>query len=153
MVLVPILCGHAGRLALGRRRPATRVVTAFCGGCVLAEGEPYDSPRAKAQAGPHAAMVLQHMVGAAEQIDLGVQGSSELAALVAEYQKIYERCEPADARYLQFLRTHLMSLLPEEERLINGDLIREITFTGTVPELRDKVRMLRDAGYRQCTIQ
>ena len=29
--------------------PATRVVTAFCGGCVLAEGEPFDSPRARAR--------------------------------------------------------------------------------------------------------
>jgi 5,10-methylenetetrahydromethanopterin reductase len=45
---------------------------------------------------------------------------------------------------LQFFRGHLMYLLPEEEHL---------TFTGTMPELRDKLRMLRDAGYRQWTIQ
>src|SRR5262249_38511447 len=40
------------------RDPATCYTTGFTLGCVLAEGEPYDSPRAKAQAGPHAAMVL-----------------------------------------------------------------------------------------------
>ena len=42
--------------------PATRVVTAFCGGCVLAEDEPFDSPRARAQAGPHATIALHNLV-------------------------------------------------------------------------------------------
>jgi 5,10-methylenetetrahydromethanopterin reductase len=44
-------------------------------------------------------------------------------------------------------------LLLEEEHLISGDLIRQTTFTGTVGELRDRIRTLRDAGYRQLTIQ
>ena len=42
--------------------PATRIATAFCGGCVLAEGEPFDSPRARAQAGPHATIGLHNLV-------------------------------------------------------------------------------------------
>jgi 5,10-methylenetetrahydromethanopterin reductase len=135
------------------RDPAFCYTTGFTLGCVLAEGEPYGSPRAKAQAGPHAAMVLQHMVGTSHRTDLEAQGPTELSTLVAEYQKIYDNCEPRDARYLQFFRGHLMYLLPEEEHLIKGDLIRELTFTGTMPALRDKLRMLRDAGYRQWTIQ
>jgi len=127
--------------------------TGFTLGCVLAENEPYDSPRAKVQAGPHAAMILQHLIGTEKQIDLGVQGSAELGALVAQYQQIYDAYEPRDTRYMQLYRGHLMWLLPEEEHLISGDLIRQSSFTGTVAELRDRIRVLRKAGYRQLTIQ
>src|SRR5262249_45746747 len=40
---------------------AGRIATAFTGGCVLAEGEAFDSPRAKAQAGPHATIALHNL--------------------------------------------------------------------------------------------
>src|SRR5690348_7922534 len=42
--------------------PETRVATVFTGGAVLREGEPFDSPRARAQAGPHATIALHNMV-------------------------------------------------------------------------------------------
>ena len=54
---------------------------------------------------------------------------------------------------MKLYRGHLMWLLPEEEHLISGDLIQQITLTGTVAELRERIRVLRDAGYRQLTIQ
>ena len=135
------------------REPTTCYTTGFTLGCVLAENEPCDSPRAKAQAGPHTAMILQHLIRTEKQIDLGVQGSSELGSLAAQYQQIYDAYEPRDTRYMQLYRGHLMWLLPEEEHLISGDLIRQSTFTGTVGELRDRIRTMRDAGYRQLTIQ
>jgi hypothetical protein len=59
---------------------------------------------------------------AAHRTDLEAQGPTELRALIAEYQKIYDSCEPYDARYLQFFRGHLMYLLPGEEHLIKGGL-------------------------------
>src|SRR6266705_469091 len=40
------------------RAPADHCATAFALGCVLADGEPADSPRAMAQAGPRAAVML-----------------------------------------------------------------------------------------------
>ena len=46
-----------------------------------------------------------------------------------------------------------MALLPEEAHLINGAPIRQITLTGTAAELRERIRALRDAGYRHLTIQ
>jgi 5,10-methylenetetrahydromethanopterin reductase len=131
----------------------TCYMTGFSLGCVLADGEPYDSPRAKAQAGPHAAMVLQHLINMGDQIDLGVHRSEELNALATRYQQIYDAYEPRDARYMRLYRTHLVALLPEEADFITGDLIRQITLTGTVPDLREHIRALRDAGYRQLTIQ
>ena len=42
--------------------PAGCVATAFTGGCVLADGEAFDSPRARAQAGPHATIALHNLV-------------------------------------------------------------------------------------------
>ena len=58
-----------------------------------------------------------------------------------------------DTRYMQIFRGHLMWVLPEEAHLITVDLIRSITLTGTVEELREKIRTLAAAGYRQLTIQ
>ena len=46
--------------------------------CVLADQEPYDSPRVKAQAGPLPAAVLQPLVESEKQGDLGVLGSTDL---------------------------------------------------------------------------
>jgi 5,10-methylenetetrahydromethanopterin reductase len=140
--------------AAGREAPPC-YTTVFTLGCVLTEKEPYDSPRAKAQAGPLAAMVLHNLISTEteKQIDLGTQASAELRALVAQYQQIYEAYEPRDARYMQLHRGHLMRVLPEEDHLISGDLIRQNTFTGTVADLRERIRTLRDAGYCQLTIQ
>ena len=42
-----------------------------------------------------------------------------------------------------------MWLLPEEEHLISGDLIRQITLTGTVAALRERIRLLRDPTQTQ----
>jgi hypothetical protein len=96
---------------------------------------------------------LQHLINVGERINLGGHSDSALSSLVAQYQQIYDAYEPQDTRYMQLYRGHLMWLLPEEEHLISGDLIRQITLTGTVAELRERIRMLRDAGYHQLTIQ
>ena len=136
----------------GREAPHC-YTTVFTLGCVLAEKEPYDSPRAKAQAGPLVATVLQHLINVGGRIDLGAHDTSALSSLVAQYQQIYDAYEPKDTRYMKLYRGHLMWLLPEEKHLISGDLIQQITLTGTVAELRERIRRLRDAGYRQLTIQ
>ncbi len=127
--------------------------TAFTLGCVLADNEPADSPRSMLQAGPHAALVLQHLINTEGRIDIGDQGAAEMSGTTAEYQKIYDAYEPADTRYMQLYRGHLMWVLPEEKHLISEELIRQVSLTGTVAELRDRIRELQAAGYRQLTIQ
>lgn len=118
-------------------------------GCVLREGEAYDSPRAKAQAGPHANLIYHAMAEAAEFGDLNRPPPPHLKPLVDRYkEEIYARYEPADAKYLANHRGHLMFLRPEEEALCIADLIKGATFTATKPELRERIRALRDAGYR-----
>jgi 5,10-methylenetetrahydromethanopterin reductase len=127
--------------------PASRVATAFTGGCVLADGEAADSPRARAQAGPHATIALHNLVEVEEFGDMGRRVPPALAHLLERYRAIYEKYEPADARYLENHRGHLMFLRPEEQELCTADLIRTLTFTATRAELRERIRELGAAGY------
>ena len=84
---------------------------------MLAEGEPFDSPRARAQAGPHATIVLHNLVELEQFGNLGRGIPPALSPLVEQYRKIYEGYEPADARYLENHRGHLMFLRPEEHQV------------------------------------
>ena len=86
-------------LAAAGRDAKDLYATAFGDGCVLAEGEAADSPRARAQAGPSATMIFHDF---AEEEELGSLGF-RAAAIPGEfeaYRKIYRGYEPADARYL-----------------------------------------------------
>ena len=46
-----------------------------------------------------------------------------------------------------------MFVRPEEDRFAIGDLIRAMTVSGTAPELRDRMRRLREAGYDEVVVQ
>ena len=61
--------------------------------------------------------------------------------------------EPADAKYLENHRGHLMFVKAEEREFITADLIRETSFTATEAELKKRIGDMRDAGYSQFTIQ
>jgi 5,10-methylenetetrahydromethanopterin reductase len=131
------------------RDPVTLPATAAVAGCILREGEAYDSPRAMAQAGPTATIALHSLVEREAFGDLGRPLPPELTPLLERYRRIYESYEPADARYLQNHRGHLMFLRPEEREVCTADLIRATTFTGPPAELREQLRELASAGYRQ----
>jgi len=128
--------------------------TAFVLGCVLSDGEPYDSERAMAQAGPRAAVILHR---AADEAMMGLPNSSGIPAAAAEaitqYVEVAKQYEPADARYLKNHRGHLMFVKPEERAYVTAELIRDTSFTTTEKELKQRIGDLRDAGYRQFTVQ
>ena len=138
----------AGRAASGLS------ATVFALGCVLAPGEPYDSPRAMAQAGPRAAVTLHR---AADEAIAGLPNASpphpSVAAAVRGYVELARTFEPEDARYLNNHRGHLMFVKPEERPFVTADLIRTTSFTETEPRLIERVAALRDAGYTQFTVQ
>jgi 5,10-methylenetetrahydromethanopterin reductase len=134
------------------RDPESLYSNAFTLGCVLAEGEACDGPRAKAQAGPQAACLLHSFVEAEERGSV-LPLPPALKEPVAAYRRVYQGYQPPDARYLTLHRGHLLFLRPDEEAFVGGDLIQAVTFTGTREELRERIRALRDAGYRQWTIQ
>lgn len=134
------------------RDPAHFISTAQVGGCVLADGEAYESPRVQIQAGPHATVALHNMIEADQFGNFGRGLPAHLAPLLEQYRKIYLQYQPAEARYLSNHRGHLMFLRPEEQTLCTPDLIRATTFTGTKAELRDRIRALRDAGYNHLAV-
>jgi 5,10-methylenetetrahydromethanopterin reductase len=139
--------------------PADKRKSIFVFGSVLKAGEAYDSPRVKAESGPAAMMMLHNAMEAQDHGSLvGGDASSDGASspfdqLMQDYRIVYESYQPAEARYLTLHRGHLMFLRPEEERFATADLIRATTACGTAPELRDRMRHLRDAGYDEIVIQ
>ena len=132
--------------------PETRVATIFTGGAVLADGEPFDSPRARAQAGPHATIALHNLVELEQFGDLGRPIPPELVPVLERYRQIYTKYEPPDARYLSNHRGHLMFLRPEEHEVCTPALIRTLTFTASKPELQDRLRELNTMGYTHFSI-
>lgn len=147
--------GLAGMQAAWRdagHDPAALHATAIVGGCVLKDGEAFDSRRARAQAGPTATVALHSLVEREEFGDLGRPLPPELAPLLERYREIYRRYEPADARYLSNHRGHLMFLRPEEGEICTAELIRATTFTGSRAELQERIRELARTGYHHLGI-
>ena len=136
-------CREAGRA------PETLYRTVFALGCVLGEGESAGSARAKAQAGP-LSVVLLH--GQVEQT-LGRGLTPDAAPVFQEYRKQYETYQPADARYLQMHKMHLLGVRPEEEKFLTPEFIAATTFTAKADELRERIRVLGNGGYNQFVIQ
>ena len=132
--------------------PATRVATVFTGGAVLREGEAFDSARVKAQTGPHATIALHNLVEIEQFGNMGRSVPPDLVPLLERYREIYQKYEPADARYLSNHRGHLMFLRPEEHEVCTADLIRALTFTATKPELQERIRALGAMGYNHFAI-
>jgi 5,10-methylenetetrahydromethanopterin reductase len=125
--------------------------TAFAVGCVLGEGEPADSARAMAQAGPRAAVMLHR---AADEALAGLKPGTVMPTQRAEiegYIKLARGFDP-ETRYLEVHRGHLMVVKPEERPFITADLIRETTFTATEAQIRERIDTLRGAGYTQFVI-
>jgi 5,10-methylenetetrahydromethanopterin reductase len=133
--------------------PEKLQISAEIGGCILAEGEPPDSPRAKAQAGPTAMLALHNWAEAEQFGSIFGAAPPALEPLADAYQQIYRTYEPADARYIANHRGHLMFLRSEEQALCTAELIKATTFTGTRTELRDRLQGLRDAGCTEVSVQ
>ena len=128
--------------------------TAFALGCVLQDGEPADSDRAMAQAGPRAAVMLHRAADEAlAGLAPGVAMLSKTTPELQAYIDLARGFEPKDAPYLQNHRGHLMFVKPEEKRFVSADLIRATSFTAGEAEIKQRIDALRGAGYTQFTIQ
>src|SRR6201992_801139 len=128
--------------------------TAFALGCVLQEGEPADSERAMAQAGPRAAVMLHRAADEAlAGLAPGVTMVSNTRPEMQGYIDLARDLEPKDAPYLQNHRGHLMFVKPEEKRFVSAELIGATSFTASEAEIKQRIEALRSAGYTQFTIQ
>jgi 5,10-methylenetetrahydromethanopterin reductase len=124
------------------------------GGAILEEDEPADSPRAIAQAGPRAAMLLHR---AADHALAGFPNTTpvppSVADSVAGYVELARKFRPQGAHYLENHRGHLMFVKPEERPFVTAELIRLTTITGTEKEIKDRITALFAAGYTEIAIQ
>jgi 5,10-methylenetetrahydromethanopterin reductase len=124
------------------------------GGAILEEGEPADSPRAIAQAGPRAAMLLHR---AADQALAGFPNTNPVPAAIADtvagYVELARNFRPQGAHYLENHRGHLMFVKPEERRFVTAELIRLTTITATEKGIKDRIAALFAAGYTEVAIQ
>lgn len=125
--------------------PANFRKTIYVFGSLIREGETYNSKRVRQQAGPTAVMVLHNLMER-QYGDLGT-GGIEDDELLAAYQAVYDGYEPEDARYLSLHRGHALFMREDEEPLISGEFIRNVSCSGTVDELSDRVKAMADMGY------
>ena len=125
--------------------------TAFALGCVLADGEKADSARAMAQAGPRAAVMLHR---AADEALVGLKpGVAMLRTPEIDGYIEAMRKHPAEARYLENHRGHLMFVKDEEKKFVTAKMIAETSFTASEAEIKTRIEALKAAGYTQFTIQ
>lgn len=136
----------AGRAENGPRS------TLFALGCVLEEGEAADSPRAKAQAGPCAAVVLHDLAETSVAGALDGKMPPKLVSAVERYREVWQSF-PDTERHLHNHSGHLMFLRDDERDLLDADLIRALTFTGTRDDLAERIKRIGDAGYDQFVVQ
>jgi 5,10-methylenetetrahydromethanopterin reductase len=152
--------GDAGALAAMRAEWAkaghegARDAVLLTGGAVLREGEPFDSPRVVAQAGPRAAMTLHR---AADAALMGWPTIAEMPPALRQtiegYVALAKDFRPQGAPYLENHRGHLMFVKPEERLFVTAELIRATTFTATEPELKDRIAALAEAGWDELAFQ
>jgi len=141
------------RVAAGRGAEALASVV-LTGGAILDDGEPADSPRAIAQAGPRAAMLLHRAADAAlAGLPMMAPMTPSVAEAVAGYVELARSFTPQGAHYLENHRGHLMFVKPEERRFVTTELIRRTTYTATEKELKERFAALADAGYSEIAVQ
>lgn len=137
-------------IASGRDPEDFYPICTICGR-VLDDGESPDSEKTRAQAGVSAAMLFHSAVEEAEFGAL-VPGEFPFPKQLEEYRKVYQKYEPADARYLSNHRGHLMFVRPEETH-VTGDIIKALTLTGTKKELVERLKGLKALGFKQAQFQ
>ena len=139
----------AGSCRESGRNPKSLYRTIFTLGCILDSSESPACARARAEAGPLATVFFHGLV----ESTINLQLPAQIVPLMEEYRRQYATYRPADARYLQMHKLHLLAVRPEEQRFLSEDVMRMTTFTAPSPELIERIRTLRDAGYDQFTIQ
>jgi 5,10-methylenetetrahydromethanopterin reductase len=141
------------RRAAGREAESLGAVV-LTGGAILEVGEPADSPRAIAQAGPRAAMLLHRAADAAlAGLPMMASMPPSVAEIVAGYVELARKFTPQGAHYLENHRGHLMFVKPEERRFVTAELIRQTTYTATEKELKERFAALAAAGYSEIAVQ
>ena len=125
--------------------------TLFFLGAVLGEDQGKNAEKLMLQAAPWTAVMLHNLAESDPKIysKLPLKHRSVLEA----YLNMYKDYRPADAKYLENHRGHLMYLREEEKKLIDPEFVRATTMSGSKQELRDKFLLLAESGYEDFVVQ
>lgn len=135
-------------IAAGRAIDTLNAI-AWAGGCVLGPGEPADSPRAVAQAGPRTMTLLHRAADAALGGYPPIALPEAFAEAVAGYVAMARGYGPPGAHYLDNHRGHLMFVRPDERPFLTAEMIRRMTWTAPRAELIERTAALEEAGFNQ----
>jgi 5,10-methylenetetrahydromethanopterin reductase len=127
-----------GVMTVGAGNPAFSWCSVLAFGTVLDDGEDAGSARALAAAGPGLTVVYHAMYeGSPDSVD-GLPGGTEWRARIEEF--------PEAVRHLAVHEDHLVAVTDRDRPLLNGELLRAFTWTGTRAELQDRLDALEAAG-------
>lgn len=121
-------------------------------GAVLTGDAEDDKQKLLAQGGPSTAVAMHNLSDEGKPMG-GRTPQGPMADVHKAYSQEHAKYQPADAKYLQNHRGHLMFVRPEEAHLYSPELIRATTMSGTHDELVANMRTLQEAGYQQVVIQ
>lgn len=132
--------------------PSTLQSNLFFLGAVLSGNAAEDEARLMSQGGPSTSVLFHNFAD-----EIGAMGGANMQAgslsdVLTDYLRVHEQYEPADARYLNNHKGHLM-YVREEETHITPELVKATTLSGTHDQLVERLRVIRDAGYIQVTVQ
>ena len=127
-----------GVMTIGGGNPDFEWCSALVFGTVLDDGESPGSERALAAAGPGLTVVFHGMYeGNPEAVD-GLPGGAEWRARV--------EAVPKEVRHLAVHEDHLVAVTDRDRPLLDGELLRAFTWTGTRAEMRARLDALEAAG-------
>ena len=129
------------------REPGEIYTMLLTAACLLQPGESYDSPRAKAEAGPWAMVALHALYESVKSAD---DAPAPIRATFAAYKEYADRRWAGNpAYYMELHEGHGLYTQAEEERFVTPELIRHATMTATPQDLIVRLRALEAEGVRQ----
>jgi len=128
-----------GIVCVGQPQPGFRWCALLTLGTVLDDGESPSDPRPLAAAGPGLTVMYHgiYAAGGAAALDNMPGG--------AEWRRALEAI-PETERHLALHAGHLVHVSERDQGLLNGDMLRALTFTGTAAELRQRLHELETGG-------
>ena len=120
-------------------------------GAVAAPGEPLDSPRLAAAAGPVVAVAFHAFCeqrGGLDGLDPALRAQAEA------YIRDVGAALPAERRHQELHRGHLTEVvLPQDRAVVSADSVRRFGFCGTAEELAARIADMERDGVTELAIQ
>jgi 5,10-methylenetetrahydromethanopterin reductase len=130
-----------GVMTIGGGQPEFAWCSALAFGTVLDDGEDPGCDRAFAAAGPGLTVVYHGMYeGNPESVD-ALPGGAEWRGRIEAI--------PEPLRHLAVHEDHLVAVTERDRPLLNGDLLKAFTWTGTRTEIRDRLALVEAAGVSE----